>query len=152
MVRDRRVRLLDKIGNDMADRAADFGRRRVQPSIIDLKRQVLSACGAWYPLFLTYTGSFIAIARKAVNRDGAVSMVLGIFFGNVLTSLWFKSVKSFTIRCGGTRGLGLGACSGMAGCLHLMGCTLGGCWAVGPGRVAVNILETRLGAYDTHFG
>ena len=40
----------------------------------------------------------------------------------------------------------------MAGWLHLMGCTLGGGWAVGPGRVAVNIRETRLGAYDSHFG
>ena len=44
LVQDRRVRLLDKNGNDMADRAADFGRRRVQLNIIDHKRQVLSAC------------------------------------------------------------------------------------------------------------
>ena len=70
MVQDRRVRLLDKFGNDMADRAADFGRRRVRPNIFDLKRQVLSACGAWYPLIPDLHRFFLAIARKAVNNDG----------------------------------------------------------------------------------
>ena len=50
MVRDGRVRMLDKIGKDLADRAADFGRRRVPPAIIDSKRMVHSACTAWYSL------------------------------------------------------------------------------------------------------
>ena len=73
MVLDRRVRLLDKIGNDMADRAADFGRRRVRPNIIDHKRQVLSACVNCYLLIPDLHRFFIAVAREAVNRDGPSS-------------------------------------------------------------------------------
>ena len=64
MVQDRRARLLDKIGNDMADRAADCGRWRVHPNIIDHKRQVR------YPLIPDLHRFFIAIVREAVNRDG----------------------------------------------------------------------------------
>ena len=70
MVRERKVRLLDKIGHDLADRAADFYRRRVRPNIIDLKRQVLSACRDWYPLIPVPHRFFTANAREAVNRDG----------------------------------------------------------------------------------
>ena len=70
MVRDGRVRMLDKIGKDLADRAADFGRRRVPPAIIDSKRMVHSACIAWDSLILDLHRIFIAIAGEAVNRDG----------------------------------------------------------------------------------
>ena len=70
MVHDRRVRLLDKIGNNMADRAGDLGRRRVRPNFIDLKRQVLSACKSWYPLVPDLHRFLKAIAREAVNSDG----------------------------------------------------------------------------------
>ena len=70
MVHDRRVRLLDKLGKDMADRAADFGRRRVRPHVIDLKRQVLFVCKSWYPLIPDLHRFFIAVAREAVNSNG----------------------------------------------------------------------------------
>ena len=50
MVLDGKVRALDKAGIDLADRAADFGRRRLSPGIIDAKRLCLAACREWYPI------------------------------------------------------------------------------------------------------
>ena len=44
LVREGRVRELDKIGNDMADRAADLGRRRVAVGTLDARRHLSSAC------------------------------------------------------------------------------------------------------------
>ena len=38
MVRDGRVRELDRIGNNAADEMADFGRRRVDFPVIDARR------------------------------------------------------------------------------------------------------------------
>ena len=70
MVRDGRMRMLDKIGNDLADRAADFGRRRVPPAIIDSERMVHSACTAWDSLIPDLHRFFIAIAGEAVKRYG----------------------------------------------------------------------------------
>ena len=70
MVWDGRVRMLDKIGNDLADRSADFGRRRVPPAIIDSKRMVHSACTACDSLVPDSHRFFLAIATEAVNRDG----------------------------------------------------------------------------------
>ena len=43
-----RVRVEDKVGNDFADRAADFGRRRVSDLVMDVRRRFLSACSLWY--------------------------------------------------------------------------------------------------------
>ena len=68
-----------------------------------------------------------------------VSMVMGTFFGYVLTPLWFKFVKilSFMICVD---------YFGMADFLLylLFGASFG--WAVGPGHVASSLLETSLGA------
>ena len=41
------VRVEDRVGNDLADRAADFGGRRVSDLIIDVRRRFLSACSSW---------------------------------------------------------------------------------------------------------
>ena len=87
MVQDRRVRLLDKIGNEKADRAADFGRRRVQPSIIDHKGQVLSACRNWYPLVPDLHRFFIAIAGEAVNRMVMVVLLFILRAGRLVVLL-----------------------------------------------------------------
>ena len=48
MVRDGGVRDLDRLGNNAADEAADFGRR------VDFSR----VCGRWYPVVLTLHGFF----------------------------------------------------------------------------------------------
>ena len=60
-----RVRVEDRIGNDLADRAADFGRRRVSDLVIDVRRRFLSACSSWYPVVFDLHRFFIAIARAA---------------------------------------------------------------------------------------
>ena len=69
MVLDGRVRELDRLGNDAADEAADFGRRRVGNAVIDARRN-LSGGGRWYPVILDLHRFFIAISRVVVNHDG----------------------------------------------------------------------------------
>ena len=64
------VRREDKLGNDAADEAADFGRRRVCPTVIDARRNLSGVCGRWYPVVLDLHRFFIAISRTVVNHDG----------------------------------------------------------------------------------
>ena len=67
---DGRVRELDRLGNHAADEAADFGRRRVGPGVIDSRRKLSGVCGRWYPVLLDLHRFFIAISRAVVNHDG----------------------------------------------------------------------------------
>ena len=64
------VRQLDRPGNNAADEAADFGRRRVGPAVIDARRNLSGVCGRWYPVLLDLHRFFIAISRAVVNHDG----------------------------------------------------------------------------------
>ena len=48
MVSDGRVRELDRLGNNAADEAADFGRRRVGLAVVDARRNLSGVCGRWY--------------------------------------------------------------------------------------------------------
>ena len=52
MVLDGRVREIDRLGNDAADEAADFGRRRVGNAVVDARRNLSEVCGRWYPVIL----------------------------------------------------------------------------------------------------
>ena len=70
MVLDGRVREIDRLGNDAADEAADFGRRRVGNVVIDARRNLSGVCNRWYPVFLDLHWFFIAISRAVVNYDG----------------------------------------------------------------------------------
>ena len=70
MVLDGRVREADRLGNDAADEAADFGRRRVGNAVIDARRNLSGVCGRWYPVLLDLHRYFIAISRAVVNHDG----------------------------------------------------------------------------------
>ena len=70
MVLDGRVRELDMSGNDAADEAADYGRRRVGPAVIDARRNLSGVCGRWYSVILDLHRFFIAICRAVVNHDG----------------------------------------------------------------------------------
>ena len=54
MVLHGQVRREDKLGNDAADEAADFGRRRVSPAVIDARRNLSGVCGRWYPVILDF--------------------------------------------------------------------------------------------------
>ena len=64
------VREVDRLGNDAADEAADFGRRRVGNLVIDARRNLSRVCGRWYPVLLDLHRFFIAISRAVVNHDG----------------------------------------------------------------------------------
>ena len=70
MVLDGQVRDVDRLGNDAVDEAADFGRRRVGPAVIDARRNLSGVCGRWYPVILDFHLFFIAISRAVVNHDG----------------------------------------------------------------------------------
>ena len=70
MVLDGRVREVDRIGNNAADEAADFGRTRVGDAVIDARRNLSGVCGRWYPVLLDLHRFFIAISRAVVNHDG----------------------------------------------------------------------------------
>ena len=70
MVLDGRIREVDRSGNDAADEAADFGRRRVGNAVIDARRNLSGVCGRWYPVVLDLHRFFIASSRAVVNHDG----------------------------------------------------------------------------------
>ena len=76
MVAVGRVRVEDRVGNDLADRAADFGRRRVSDLVMDVRTRFLSACSSWYPVVMEIHRFFVAIARAAVNEDGCAGVAL----------------------------------------------------------------------------
>ena len=69
-VLDGRVREIDRLGNNAADEAADFGRRRVGNAVTDARRNLSRVCGRWYPVLLDLHRFFIAISRAVVNHDG----------------------------------------------------------------------------------
>ena len=70
LVRGGRVREMDKVGNDMADHAADLGRRRVGAGVMDARRDFSNACRPWYPVIRDLHRFFISISRAVVNEDG----------------------------------------------------------------------------------
>ena len=41
-----------RLGNDVADEAADFGRRRVGNALMDARRNLSGVSGRWYPVIL----------------------------------------------------------------------------------------------------
>ena len=70
MVLDGRVGKVDKLGNDAADEAADFGRRRVGNAFKGARRNLSAVCRRWYPVILDLHRLFIPISRALVNHDG----------------------------------------------------------------------------------
>ena len=70
MVLDGRVREVDRLGNNAADAAAEFGCRRVSGAVIDARRNLSGVCGRWYPVILDLHRFFIAISQAVVNHDG----------------------------------------------------------------------------------
>ena len=70
------VREVDRVGNNAADDAADFGRRRVGNAVIDARRNLSGVCGRWYPVILDLHRFFIAISRAVVNHDGGIGTAL----------------------------------------------------------------------------
>ena len=68
-VLDGRVREQDRVGNNAADEAADFGPRRVSHAVIDARRNFPGVCGRRYPVVLNLHRFFVAISRAVVNYD-----------------------------------------------------------------------------------
>ena len=64
-----RVRREDLVGNNLADEAADLGRRRQAERVSTARRRCVNACHYWYPLIMDLHRYFIAVARIAVNHD-----------------------------------------------------------------------------------
>ena len=59
MVLNGQVREVDRLGNNAADEAADFGRRRVGNTVIDARRNLSGVCSRWYPVLLDLHRFFI---------------------------------------------------------------------------------------------
>ena len=72
MVRVGQVRELDRLGNNAADEAADFGRRCVDHAVIDARRNLSGVCRRWYPIVWELHRFFIAISRVVVPHDDFV--------------------------------------------------------------------------------
>ena len=70
MVHNCQVREADRLGNNAADEAADFGRRRVGNAVIDARRNLSGVCNRWYPVIHDLHRFFIAVSRAVVNHDG----------------------------------------------------------------------------------
>ena len=73
MVRVGQVREIDRIGNAAADDAADFGRRRVDPAVLDARRSLSGVCRRWYPCYSGLASFFIAVV---VDHDGGEGAAL----------------------------------------------------------------------------
>ena len=65
MVLNGQVREVDRLGNNAADEAADFGRRRVGNAVIDARRDLSGVCNRWYPVLLDLHLFFIAISGQS---------------------------------------------------------------------------------------
>ena len=74
MVRRGQVRELDREGKNRADEAADWGRRRVSPHVIDARRNLFGVCERWYPVVRELHRFFIAVSRAVVDDDGVAGI------------------------------------------------------------------------------
>ena len=69
MVLDGWVREVDRLGNDAADEAADFGRRRLGNAVVDARRNLSGVCSHWYPFILDIQRFFIVVSPAVVDHD-----------------------------------------------------------------------------------
>ena len=88
MVLHDQVRREDKLGNDAADEAADFGRRRVGNSVIDARRNLSGVCGRWYPVILDLHRFSLPLLVL-----WSIMMVLAVLLLTILSGLLVLLVK-----------------------------------------------------------
>ena len=67
---------VDRLGNDAADEAADFGRRRVGNLVIDARRNLSGVCGRWYPVLLDLHRFSIAVSLWSIMMVGMVLLLI----------------------------------------------------------------------------
>ena len=76
-VLDGRVREVDRICNDAADEAADFGRRRVGNAVIDARRNLSGVCGRCTLFFLIFVGfSLLFLELWSIIMVGMVLLLI----------------------------------------------------------------------------
>ena len=73
LVRGGQVRALNRYGYTRADKAADFGRRRVWLEVADVRRNLSGVCRRWYLVVQVLHRFFIVISRAVVNCDDSSS-------------------------------------------------------------------------------
>ena len=95
MVAVGRVRVEEKVGNDFADRAADFGRRRVSDLVMDVRRRFVSACSFWYPL-LSWMGVVSSLPVLSM-RMGVLGLLCILLFGQVVVFRWLSCLFCTTV-------------------------------------------------------
>ena len=101
MVLDGRVKEVDRLGNDAADEAADFVRRRVVNAVIDARRNLSGVCGRWYHLLFLISIDF-SLPFLVQLSIMMIEMVL-------LPILWFCLLAPSPHECvGWFRRLGIG--------------------------------------------
>ena len=96
MVLDGRVREIDRLGNNAADEAADFGRRRVGNAVIDARRLLLLI------LMMSLSGPTLLVFWLS----GFLSLVLciGLFMVGILVwGVFLMSSFSHSLRALGRR-------------------------------------------------
>ena len=76
MVSDGRVRELDRLGNNAADEAADFGRRRVGLAVFDARRNVSGVCGRWHPVLLDLHRFLLLFLERLLIMMGLEALLL----------------------------------------------------------------------------
>ena len=64
------VHELDRLVNNGADGAADFGRRRVHWGVVNAHRNFAGVCSRWRPVVLSLHLLFLAISMAVVHHDG----------------------------------------------------------------------------------
>ena len=69
--------MADKIGNDLANEAADIGRQRVGADVNEARKCFAEICRAWYPVIRDLHRFFIAISRPSLMMTARVVGVLG---------------------------------------------------------------------------
>ena len=81
LVRRGQVRRVDKVGNDLADDAADRGRLAAGVHIDDARKDFNFACRKWYPIVGDLHRFLVAICRAVLNDDGKGGMPLILCVG-----------------------------------------------------------------------
>ena len=82
-----RVRELDRLGNNAADEAADFGRRRVGPAVLDARRNLSGVCGRWYPVTLDLHRFLLLFLEPLLIMMSLVVPLLILWFGLLVQCL-----------------------------------------------------------------
>ena len=93
MVLNGRVRELDRLGNDAADEAADFGRRRVGNAVIDARRNLSGSVVVGILLCLNFIGSSLPFLGLWLTMMVVVVLLLILWYAPLVPSLrgvgWF---------------------------------------------------------------